>query len=110
MAVVSSNDFVKEISKWCGRKHSKNHPIIGMIEEGKLDREAAQRLRRPVLSVFPQAVSQTDRRDAGRCPDDPELEKMWIENVVEEGTGEITGTDSHKALFIRFAKACGLRQ
>jgi pyrroloquinoline quinone (PQQ) biosynthesis protein C len=32
---------------------------------------------------------------------------MWIENVVEEGTGEITGTDSHKALFIRFAKACG---
>jgi pyrroloquinoline quinone (PQQ) biosynthesis protein C len=42
-----------------------------------------------------------------RCPDDPELEKMWIENVVEEGTGEITGTDSHKQLFIRFAKACG---
>ena len=42
-----------------------------------------------------------------RCPDDPELEKMWIENVVEEGTGEITGTDSHKGLFIRFAKACG---
>ena len=32
---------------------------------------------------------------------------MWIENVVEEGTGEITGTDSHKGLFIRFAKACG---
>jgi pyrroloquinoline quinone (PQQ) biosynthesis protein C len=42
-----------------------------------------------------------------RCPDDPELEKMWIENVIEEGTGEITGTDSHKGLFIRFAKACG---
>ena len=42
-----------------------------------------------------------------RCPDDPELEKMWIENVVEEGTGEITGTDSHKGLFIRFAEACG---
>src|SRR5438477_12220369 len=32
---------------------------------------------------------------------------MWIENVVEEGTGEITGTDSHKGLFVRFAEACG---
>jgi len=43
----------------------------------------------------------------GRCPDDPVLEKMWMENVVEEGTGEITGTDSHKGLYIRFAEACG---
>ncbi len=32
---------------------------------------------------------------------------MWIDNVVEEGTGEITGTDSHKGLYIRFAEACG---
>ena len=27
--------------------------------------------------------------------------------MVKGGNGEITGTDSHKAVFIRFAKACG---
>jgi pyrroloquinoline quinone (PQQ) biosynthesis protein C len=43
----------------------------------------------------------------GRCPDDRELERMLIDNVVEEGTGEITGTDSHRGLYIRFANAFG---
>lgn len=36
MAVVSSSDFVVEIQQMVRAKHSKNHPIIGMIEEGKL--------------------------------------------------------------------------
>ena len=40
MATVPSMDFVKEIQKLVRAKHSKNHPIIGMIEDGKLDREA----------------------------------------------------------------------
>ena len=39
MAVVSSSDFVKEIQQLVRAKHSKHHPIIGMIEDGKLDRE-----------------------------------------------------------------------
>jgi len=36
---TSSTEFVKEIQQMVRRKHSKDHPIIGLIEEGKLDRE-----------------------------------------------------------------------
>ena len=36
--MLSSKDFVSEIQRMVRAKHSKDHPIIGMIEEGKLDR------------------------------------------------------------------------
>ena len=107
MAAVSSSEFVKEIQQIVRAKHSKNHPIIGMIEEGKLDRAALKGFVGQFYLFFPKPFPKPIAAMLARCPEDPELEKMWIENVVEEGTGEITGTDSHKALFIRFAKACG---
>ena len=36
--MLSSKDFVSEIQRMVRAKHSKDHPIIGMIEDGKLDR------------------------------------------------------------------------
>ena len=107
MAAITSSDFVKEIQRMVRAKHSKDHPVIGMIEEGKLDREALKGFVGQFYLFFPKPFPKPIAAMLARCPEDPELEKMWIENVVEEGTGEITGTDSHKALFIRFAKACG---
>jgi pyrroloquinoline quinone (PQQ) biosynthesis protein C len=107
---VSSKDFVKEIQQMVQGKHSKNHPIIGMIEEGKLTRNQLQGFVGQFYLFFPKPFPKPIAAMLSRCPDDPELEKMWIENVVEEGTGEITGTDSHKGLFIRFAQACGLNK
>ena len=104
---VSSSEFVKEIQQMVRNKHSKNHPIIGMIEEGTLDREQLKGFIGQFYLFFPKPFPKPIAAMLSRCPDDPELEKMWIENVVEEGTGEITGTDSHKGLFIRFARACG---
>lgn len=104
---LSSKDFVKEIQQMVRNKHSKNHPVIGMIEEGKLSREQLKGFVGQFYLFFPKPFPKPIAAMLSRCPDDPELEKMWIENVVEEGTGEITGTDSHKGLFIRFAKACG---
>ena len=104
---VSSKDFVKEIQAMVRSKHSKNHPIIGMIEDGKLTRNQLKGFVGQFYLFFPKPFPKPIAAMLSRCPDDPELEKMWIENVVEEGTGEITGTDSHKGLFIRFATACG---
>jgi pyrroloquinoline quinone (PQQ) biosynthesis protein C len=104
---VTSKDFVKEIQQMVRNKHSKNHPIIGMIEEGKLARNQLKGFIGQFYLFFPKPFPKPIAAMLSRCPDDPELEKMWIENVVEEGTGEITGTDSHKGLFIRFASACG---
>ena len=104
---VSSKDFVKEIQQMVRNKHSKNHPVIGLIEEGKLTRAQLKGFVGQFYLFFPKPFPKPIAAMLSRCPDDPELEKMWIENVVEEGTGEITGTDSHKGLFIRFAEACG---
>ena len=99
--------FVKEIADMVRKKHSKDHPIIAMIERGELDREQLKGFVGQFYLFFPKPFPKPIAAMLSRCPDDPELEKMWIENVVEEGTGEITGTDSHKRLFIRFAVACG---
>jgi pyrroloquinoline quinone (PQQ) biosynthesis protein C len=104
---ISSKEFVTEIQQMVRRKHSKDHPIIGMIEEGELDRDQLKGFVGQFYLFFPKPFPKPIAAMLSRCPDDPELEKMWIENVVEEGTGEITGTDSHKGLFIRFAEACG---
>ena len=104
---LSGPDFVKEIYATVRAKHSKDHPIIGMIEKGQLSREELKGFIGQFYLFFPKPFPKPIAAMLSRCPDDPELEKMWIENVVEEGTGEITGTDSHKGLFIRFAKACG---
>ena len=95
---ISSKEFVKEIQQMVRAKHSKNHPIIGMIEEGKLDREQLKGFVGQFYLFFPKPFPKPIAAMLSRCPDDPEMEKMWIENVVEEGTGEITGTDSHKGL------------
>jgi pyrroloquinoline quinone (PQQ) biosynthesis protein C len=104
---LSGQEFVKEIQEMVQQKHSKNHPIIGMIENGELTREQLKGFVGQFYLFFPKPFPKPIAAMLSRCPDDAELEKMWIENVVEEGTGEITGTDSHKGLFIRFAQRCG---
>ena len=93
---ISSAEFVKEIQQMVRRKHSKDHPIIDLIEAGKLDREQLKGFIGQFYLFFPKPFPKPIAAMLSRCPDDAELEKMWIENVVEEGTGEITGTDSHK--------------
>ncbi|HEY6197497.1 MAG TPA: iron-containing redox enzyme family protein [Candidatus Binatia bacterium] len=104
---LSSQAFVKELHDMVRKKHSKDHPVIGMVERGELDRDALMGFVGQFYLFFPKPFPKPIAAMLGRCPEDPELERMWIDNVVEEGTGEITGTDSHKGLYIRFALACG---
>jgi pyrroloquinoline quinone (PQQ) biosynthesis protein C len=104
---LSTEAFVQEIQTIVSAKHSKDNPLIGMIERGELDREALRGFVGQFYLFFPKPFPRPIAAMLGRCPEDPELERMWIENVVEEGTGEISGTDSHRGLFIRFATACG---
>jgi pyrroloquinoline quinone (PQQ) biosynthesis protein C len=104
---LSGQAFVKEIYDIVRKKHSKDHPVIGMVERGEMDRSQLKGFIGQFYLFFPKPFPKPIAAMLGRCPEDPELEKMWIENVVEEGTGEITGTDSHKGLYIRFALAAG---
>jgi pyrroloquinoline quinone (PQQ) biosynthesis protein C len=104
---LSGKEFVQELQQMVRKKHSKDHPLIGMIERGELSRDQLKGFIGQFYLFFPKPFPKPIAAMLGRCPDDPALEKMWIENVVEEGTGEITGTDSHKGLYLRFAGACG---
>ena len=104
---LPSKAFIHEIQEMVLKKHSKDHPVIGMIEKGKLDRTAFKGYVGQFYLFFPKPFPKPIAAMLGRCPEDAELERMWIDNVVEESTGEITGTDSHKSLYIRFAETCG---
>lgn len=104
---LSGKAIVQELQEMVRRRHSKDHPVIGMIERGELDREQLKGFVGQFYLFFPKPFPKPIAAMLGRCPDDSVLEKMWIENVVEEGTGGIIGTDSHKGLYIRFAEACG---
>src|SRR5688572_33459826 len=104
---VSSKEFVKEIQQMVRSKHSKNHPIIGLIEEGKLTRNQLKGVVGQFYLFFRKPFPKPIAAMLSRCPDDPELEKMWIETVVAEGTGEITGADSHKGIFIQLVPSDG---
>ena len=103
----SGQAFVREIQEMVERKHSKDHPVIGMIERGELTRPQLKGFVGQFYLFFPKLFPKPIAAMLGRCPDDPVLERMWIENVIEEGTGEITGTESRRGLYIRFAEACG---
>ncbi|HXG36996.1 MAG TPA: iron-containing redox enzyme family protein [Dehalococcoidia bacterium] len=104
---LTGEEFVKEIQDMVNRKHSKDHPLIGMIQRGELTPPQLKGFVGQFYLFFPKPFPKPIAAMLGRCPDDPELERMWIENVVEEGTGEITGTESHRGLYIKFAEACG---
>src|SRR5262245_64757179 len=99
---ISSAEFVKEIQQMVRKKHSKDLPIIGMIEEGKLDRQQLKGFVGQFYLFFPKPFPKPIAAMLSRCPDDSELEKMWIENVVEGGTGVVNGSDSNKAYFFLF--------
>ena len=60
--IVSSKDFVTEIQRMVRAKHSKNHPIIGMIEEGKLDREQLKGFVGQFYLFFPSRFPSRSRR------------------------------------------------
>lgn len=105
---VSGAEFVREIRGLVERKHSRDHPIIGKIERGELTKDALRGFIKQFYLFFPKPFPKPIAAMYARCPEDPDLERMWLDNVIEEGTGELTGTDSHKGLYIRFAAAAGI--
>ena len=73
--IVSSKEFVTEIQRMVRAKHSKDHPIIGMIEEGKLDREQLKGFVGQFYLFFPKPFPKPIAAMLSRCPDDPETGK-----------------------------------
>lgn len=105
MAIASS--LVDDLRAIVDRRHTKDHPLIRRIAEGTLSipelRFFAQQYYQRTARMFPKLVAAI----YSRCPDDPELEHMLLENVVSE-SGFMDPTKEHKKLFFQFGRALGL--
>ena len=81
-----------------------------MIERGELSNPQllgfAVQFYQLFAKVFPKPIAAL----YARCPDDPEIERHLLENLIEEGTGQVSGSKSHRDLFLEFGEALGLRR
>jgi pyrroloquinoline-quinone synthase len=107
---IAASAFAKELYGVVAARHSKDHPLIGMIERGELSHEQilgfAIQFYQLFAKIFPKPIAML----YARCPDDYEIEKHLLENLIEEGTGQVSGSASHRDLFIDFAAALGLNR
>jgi len=104
---VASKVFVEELRGIVNRRHTKDHPLVRRIAEGTLSIEGlrffAQQYYQRTARMFPKLVAAI----YSRCPDDPDLEHMLLENVFSE-SGFQDPTKEHKKLFFQFGHALGL--
>jgi pyrroloquinoline quinone (PQQ) biosynthesis protein C len=107
---IASGAFAKELYGVVAARHSKDHPLIGMIERGELTNEQLLGFSVQFYQLFAKIFPKPIAALYARCPDDAEIEKHLLENLIEEGTGQVSGSKSHRDLFIDFAQGLGLNR
>lgn len=105
---IAPKAFAQDLYDVVAARHSKNHPMIGMIERGELSREQLLGFAVQFYQLFPKVFPKPIAALYSRCPDDEDIEKHLLENLVEEGTGQVSGSASHRDLYMEFGKVLGL--
>jgi len=105
---IAATAFAQELYGIVGARHSRDHPLIGMIERGELSREQLLGFAVQFYQLFPKVFPKPIAALYARCPDDPDIEKHLLENLVEEGTGQVSRSASHRDLYLDFGKALGM--
>lgn len=105
---IDTKSLVRELQDMVAARHSKDHPIIGMIGRGELTREQLLGFSIQFYQLFPKVFPKPIAALYARCPDDPEIERHLLENLLEEGTGQVSGSASHRDLYISYGEALGL--
>jgi pyrroloquinoline-quinone synthase len=105
---IAPKTFAHDLYDVVAARHSKDHPVVGMIERGELTREQLLGFAVQFYQLFPKVFPKPIAALYARCPDDPDIEKHLLENLVEEGTGQVSGSASHRDLYIEFGKVLGL--
>src|SRR5207248_6292922 len=105
---ATASSFAQELYGVVAAKHSKDHPLIGMIERGELSEEQLLGFSVQFYQLFAKVFPKPIAALYARCPDDPDIEKHLLENLIEEGTGQVSGSKSHRDLFLDFGEALGI--
>jgi pyrroloquinoline quinone (PQQ) biosynthesis protein C len=105
---VNRQAFLSEMQALVAAKHTKDHPLFRMIEQGELSRDQLQGFVKQFYLLFPKPFPKPIAAMFAKSPENSELERMWMENLQEEAAGGDTGTAGHKDLYIRFAAALGI--
>ena len=71
--------FLVEMQQLQQRKHSKNHEIFELIEEGRLTRPQLNGFIKQFYLLFPKPFPKPIAAMFARSPQDSELERMWFE-------------------------------
>jgi len=107
---LDPKEFLKEMQAMVAAKHSKDHSIFDMIEQGKLRKEQLRGFIKQFYLLFPKPFPKPIAAMYARSPEDSELERMWMGNLMEEAVGGQTDTAGHRDLYIQFAAAAGIPQ
>ena len=105
---IDSKSFLDEMRGLVAAKHSKDHPLFGLIERGELTTAQLRGFAKQFYLLFPKPFPKPIAAMFARSPEDAELERMWAENLMEEAQGAQTGTAGHKDLYVRFGEALGI--
>ena len=105
---VSARTFAQELYEVVAARHSKDHPLVGKIERGELSREQLLGFAVQFYQLFPKIFPKPIAALYARCPDDPDIEKHLLENLIEEGTGQVSGSASHRDLYLDFGRVLGM--
>jgi pyrroloquinoline quinone (PQQ) biosynthesis protein C len=107
---LDTKKFLEEMQAMVVAKHSKDHAIFDMIEQGQLTQPQLRGFIKQFYLLFPKPFPKPIAAMFARSPEDSELERMWMENLMEEAVGGQTDTAGHRDLYIQFAAACGIPQ
>ena len=105
---LDSKKFLEEMQGLVAAKHSKDHALFGMIERGELTSEQLRGFIKQFYLLFPKPFPKPIAAMFARSPEDSELERMWMENLMEEAVGGHTDTAGHRDLYRQFAEAAGI--
>ena len=105
---LDSKKFLEEMFGLVAAKHSRDHEIFGLIERGELTKPQLRGFIKQFYLLFPKPFPKPIAAMYARSPEDSELERMWMENLMEEAVGGQTDTAGHRDLYISFAESAGI--
>src|SRR5207253_1952608 len=108
LMAATGTAFAKDLYEVVAARHSKDHPMIGMIERGELSHDQLLGFAVQFYQLFPKVFPKPIAALYARCPDDPDIEKHLLENLIEEGTGQVSGSASHRDLYLEFGRVLGM--